>query len=289
MQGLPLPARSLQLVQTRARAREERGVPRYAPHSPLPLLPSSSHLSAALPAGGLVTLVIVGVFLLLISIIGWLGVRFNYKAGGRYILGIYAFVLIIIMIMEWAAAGTLITFSGKLDDFGPALAVKDAGIYYMINQSYVDCCCSNIRCPNDTCWLPANLLYPCDSLERFNLFMAEYISDRLVPIGVIAILMGLIQLFTAVTACCNQCKGKEIQEKKKIGGPLSYEGNYPEEDSNGYTDSYTSYVKGEARAGSAAAVAAAGSGATAPRAGGPARPAGRPAAGGRAPTAAARK
>lgn len=48
-----------------------------------------------------------------------------------------------------------------------ALAVKEQGIYRLINQSYTDCCCSHIRCPNDTCWLPANLLYPCDSLDNF--------------------------------------------------------------------------------------------------------------------------
>ena len=52
---------------------------------------------------------------MLVAIIGWLGVRFNAKIGGRYVLGIYATVLIILMLMEFAAAGALVTFTGYLD------------------------------------------------------------------------------------------------------------------------------------------------------------------------------
>lgn len=235
-------------------------------------------VTAALPAGGLVTFVIVGVFLMLLSIMGWLGVAFNKKVCGRVTLGFYSTTLIILMIMEFAAAGAVITFTGKLDDFGPAQLVKDQGIYYLINQSYVDCCCAYQRCPNDTCWLPSTLLYPCDSITTFRLFLEEYLSDRLIPIAVIAILIGLVQFFTAVVSCCNQCKGRTAETQAKLaGGPLSYDGLYNEgeEQYSGY--GYESYVKsGAARPGSAAAAGAppAKDGATAPKAPGPGRPAG---------------
>lgn len=63
------------------------------------------HVPAALPAGSLNTLVAVGVFLVILSILGCFGVRFNYKMGGRYILGIYAFFMVLVMLMEFAAAG----------------------------------------------------------------------------------------------------------------------------------------------------------------------------------------
>ena len=81
----------------------------------------------ALPSGGLTTLVVVGVFLMLVAIIGWAGVRFNYKVGGRYVLGVYATVLIILMIMEFAAAGMLVTFTGALDAFVSRSVRRRAG------------------------------------------------------------------------------------------------------------------------------------------------------------------
>jgi hypothetical protein len=223
---------------------------------------------AALPAGGLVTLVVVGVFLMIVSIIGWAGVKFNDRAGGRYVLGVYATVLIILMIMEFSAAGALVTFTGKLDDFVPS-QVKDYGIYALVNQSYADCCCDFQRCPNGTCWLPANLPYPCDSIVNFKVFLVQFIDDRLTPIAVIAILIGLVQFVTAVSACCNQCKGKAAEAQRPIGGPLSYDGYADETAEYGGSWGYEAYVKGQPRAGSAAAAGAgaAAGGAAAPRPG----------------------
>lgn len=186
-------------------------------------------------------MVVIGVFLMIVSILGWAGVKFNDRVGGRYVLGVYASALIILMIMEWAAAGALITFTGALDSFVPS-QVKDFGTYTMINQSYTDCCCAFQRCPNGTCWLPAKLLYPCDSLATFSTYLVEYISERITPIAVIAILIGLVQFVTAVTACCNQCKGKSVEAQRPIGGPLSYDG-YADEGAEyggyGYEGAYT--------------------------------------------------
>ena len=203
---------------------------------------------------------VVGVFLMIVSILGWAGVKFNDRAGGRYVLGVYSTVLIILMIMEFAAAGALVAFTGKLDEFTPA-TVKDAQVYYLVNQSYADCCCDRYRCPNGTCWLPANLLYPCDSLDTFKAYLIDYISERLTPIAVIAILIGLVQFVTAVSACCNQCKGKAVEAQRPIGGPLSYDG-YADETAEYGGYGYESYVRGKPAAGGAA-----GGGAAAPRAG----------------------
>lgn len=205
---------------------------------------------AALPAGGLKLLVAVGVFLLLTAIMGWIGVKWNYNCCGRFTLGIYATVLIILMIMEFAAAGTILSFTSKLDDFGPSQAYRDFAVFRLVNQSYADCCCAHIRCPNDTCWLPANLLYPCDSISTFSQYLDEYISDRLVPIGVIAILIGLVQFFTSITACCNQCRGRQVQGQKAISGVgnVSYDGMYEQDEQyGGY--GYDAYVKGGAAGG----------------------------------------
>lgn len=232
----------------------------------------------ALPAGSLNTLVAVGVFLVILSFTGCLGVRFNYKIGGRYLLGFYAFFMVLVMLMEFAAAISLFTFVGKLDDFSPAQQFKDQGIYYMINQSFTDCCCLSgvnnygpvyFRCPNGTCWLSGSLPYPCDSVQTFSAYLSDYISSRIEPVAGVALFLCLLQLFTSITACCNQCAGRKNEEAKKIGGALSYDGLYSEgeEAYSGY--GYESYVKsGQApRAGSAAAAAQnhAGTTGTAPR------------------------
>ena len=223
---------------------------------------------AALPAGGLKLFVAIGVFLVLTAIAGWIGVKFNYRCCGRVTLGVYATVLIFLMLLEFIAAGTVLSFTNKLDDFGPAMQVRDLAVFTLVNQSYIDCCCSYRRCPNGTCWLPGNLLYPCDSLSTFSQFLENYITSNLVPICVVAILIAFIQFFTAITACCNQCRGRTVQAQMKLGaaGPVSYDGLYEgEENYGGY--GYDAYVKGGGapRPGSAAAAAA---GATAPKAGG---------------------
>ncbi len=217
----------------------------------------------------------VGIFLVILSILGWLGVRFNYKVSGRYVLGFYGFFTVLIMLMEFSAAIALFTFVGTLDDFTPALQFKDYGIFFLVNQSYADCCCDLRRCPNGTCWLPAVLPYPCDTLDTFKTFLVDFISERIQPVAGVALFLCILQLFTSITACCNQCAGKTLQEQKKMSGPLSYDGLYAENDEGaGY--GYESYVKGgQARPGSAAA-APPNAGATAPRAPGNAPPRGPP-------------
>lgn len=244
----------------------------------------------ALPSGGLVTLVVVGVFLMVISIVGFLGLRFNSKLGGRYVLGIYATLLIIIMIMEFAAAGVLLTFTGALDKFSSATQSVNYGVFMLVNQSFNECCCGLIPCPNGTCWIPGFVPYPCNSLQSFSDFLADYINKNIEPVGAVAIFLGLMQLMTAIVACVSQCKGRKYEEAHKIGGPMSFDGQYNEgeESYGGY--GYESYVKtGQPGARAAApggkpavakppGSAPATGGASAPRAGG-----GRVAAGARAP------
>jgi hypothetical protein len=58
-------------------------------------------LPAALPANALKLVVSIGVFLLLTSIFGWVGVKYNHATCGRYTLGVYATILVILILMEW--------------------------------------------------------------------------------------------------------------------------------------------------------------------------------------------
>ena len=115
-----------------------------------------------------------------------------------------------------------------------------------LTASPAACCCGFQQCPNGTCWLPANLLYPCDTLDHFKQYLVTYIDDRITPIAVVAILIGLIQFVTAIAACCNQCKGKSVEAAKPMGGPLSYDG-YADESAEYGGYGYESYVKTGAR------------------------------------------
>ncbi len=73
---------------------------------------------ADLPTSALQTLVATGVFLLLLAVAGCLGVFYNATASGRYLLGFYAFFMILVMIMEFSASLALFTFAGRLDNSG---------------------------------------------------------------------------------------------------------------------------------------------------------------------------
>lgn len=94
---------------------------------------------------------------------------------------------------------------------------------------------------------------------------------------------------TAIIACVNQCKGQKAEEMHKIGGALSYDGQY-EGDGDEAAYGYAQYVKtGQAGArrppSGMPAPGSTAPGAAAPKAGAT----GRAPAGTRAPAAAARK
>ena len=92
--------------------------PVLAPH---PRFPSST--PADLPSGALNTLVATGVFLVLIAIAGCLGIKYNNKVGGRYLLGCYAGLMVLVMIMEFAASIAIFSFVGVLDHVAPTTAL----------------------------------------------------------------------------------------------------------------------------------------------------------------------
>lgn len=250
---------------------------------------ASDPIAAALPAAALNTIVASGVFLIILAIVGWVGVGLNYKIGGRVVLGFYIFILCLLMLMQVIAAGVCITFTNELDDDKNALLVREYTIYAFINNSYTACCCGALRCPNDTCWIPSTVPYRCDTFEVFQISLHDYIQDKIVPVAAIAIVIAFVELFTAITACCNICKGVQKEEKRRIGGPPTYDGVYGEGEEAYSASAYESYVKtGSARPGSTAA-AGAPTGAAAPTAGGaPTGPSGAPKPG-RAPANAAAK
>ena len=91
--------------------------PALSPHpTPPPPTPSLLLHPADLPYQALQVLVATGVFLVLLAFVGCLGVFYNAKAGGRYLLGCYAFFMILVMIMEFSASLAVFAFLGKLDN-----------------------------------------------------------------------------------------------------------------------------------------------------------------------------
>jgi hypothetical protein len=161
----------------------------------------------------------------------------------------------------------------------------------LVNQSFFQCCCGKDKCPQpalnmtrDFCWIPKTEPYPCQGLPDFARFVEDYIRERVEPVAYVAFFLCLLQLFTSIVACCNQCQGRKQQEKDKISGPMSYDGldGMYGEGEEAYTGgdnaykAYAGYVKSGAvgRPGSAAALPAPGAGAAAPPA--PPRPGGAP-------------
>jgi hypothetical protein len=196
--------------------------------------------------------VVAGVFLMITAVIGWLGVKFNYKVTGRYFLGIYVFLLCLIVLLEWIGAGILFTFTGRLDQYiGNINIVKDSATFILINASYAECCCNRVSCPNGSCWIPAALPYPCDDETKFATFLTGYVDARIEPVAIIALVLSFIQIFTMIATCCNQCRGRKLEEQKKIGGPLSYDGLYSEGEEAYAGYGYENYVKGGGASGQA--------------------------------------
>lgn len=107
----------------------------------------------------------------------------------------------------------------------------DYGTMQLVNMSFFACCCGSLKCPQPAlnmtrnyCWVPRTEPYPCDDVNDFGTFIKRYIDERIEPVAGFAIFLCLVQFFTSVVACCNQCQGKKQQEKDKIAGPMSYDG-----------------------------------------------------------------
>ena len=136
----------------------------------------------------------------------------------------------------------------------------DYAAFVLVNQSFFYCCCGKDKCPQpqlnmtrNLCWVPQSELYPCDSVHSFAPWIEGYIKGKIEPVAFCAFFLCLLQFFTSVVACCNQCQGKKQQEKDKISGPVSYDGldgMYGEgEEAYGggggkSYESYVGYVKG---------------------------------------------
>jgi hypothetical protein len=141
-------------------------------------------------------------------------------------------------------------------------------------MSYFACCCGTLKCPQpklnmtrDYCWVPRSEPYPCDDVNNFGTFLKEYIDERIQPVAGLAIFLCLLQFFTSVVACCNQCQGKKQAEKDKIAGAASYDGMdgmYGDQEGGqpqGVQDNTFGKFAAPARAGSAAALPGGGGGA----------------------------
>ena len=100
-------------------------IPSSAPSTTIPLhRPTHAHSpSPDLPSGALNAIVASGVFLLFIAVSGCLGVKYNNKVFGRYLLGCYAALMVLVMIMEFAASITIFSFIGHLDSVAPTEAL----------------------------------------------------------------------------------------------------------------------------------------------------------------------
>lgn len=186
--------------------------------------------------------------------------------------------------------------------FSPSLSKVvngDYGTFMMVNSSFYACCCGYKKCPNlalnmtrNYCWIPRSEPYPCDSVESFAVYLKEYVEGNIQPVAGLALFLCMLQLFTSIVACCNQCQGKKQQEKDKIAGAMSYDGMdgmYGDQEGGGQAQGVQDNTFGKfaapARAGSAAALPAGGGGAppVATRAPGPpkrAAPIGAPPGGG---------
>jgi hypothetical protein len=200
--------------------------------------------------------------------------------------------MVLVMIMEFSAAIAIFTFVGKLDAVNPGAStqISDYGLFQLVNLTFYQCCCNFHHCPytegNKTwvgtgaCWLPSNAFYPCDTVGNFKLFLVDYIDSGIQPVAGVALFLCLLQLFTSITACCNQCAGVKQAERDKIAGPMAYDGLYAEGE-EAYAaggETYGSYVKSGARPGSASGASAPKLGAApgAPKGGAPARAGGAP-------------
>ena len=195
---------------------------------------NNAELSNAIPPSGVTLILVAGVFLVVLSIAGIIGVCFKTKVlaalpscarrcclhnsralclqrFGRWFLVLYAMTLIVAIVCEIVGAGIVLQALGKFSTSWTADVEKDT-IATWINDTWVDCCLF----PNGTervqyvCWTALNTdavnAETCASGPLFRKAFVDWITTKLTPAGAVGLTLFLLQFIACITAFCFLCK-----------------------------------------------------------------------------------
>lgn len=177
----------------------------------------SDDIKEVIPKGGAYTAMGVGVVLMLISLVGCAGAKFNQSSFGRCLLCLYSIVMVILIIAELAAAGLVLTATGKLSKYKDADKVNKK-IDNWINKTYTECCPGAV--PADrACWLSKETdivnANTCSNEAAFRTNLVHWMNKRLTPMGIVLAVVAFIQLLTMIATWCSMHGGKKDAKEAK--------------------------------------------------------------------------
>jgi hypothetical protein len=202
-----------------------------------------------------------GALLMLVSVFGFIGMCTYKRSGGRCILGVYASLMVILILIEVATALAVLLLLGKLNkvddsDLGQSI---ERELNTSIHNIYDDCCVAPAG-HNDT--ITTDLHQRCTWLHdvddadcgAFGTFRSAVISElrkSLQPATWVALGLAVTQLLTLVATCYLQCRGRTEQRKaERDADPYGYSALAAGEASDG---TYGGYVGSSYRQPGAAA------------------------------------
>ncbi len=187
-------------------------------------------LSQFIPSSAAVPIVISGVTLMIVAVLGVIGTYFNRKLVGRFILGVYAFVLSLTVLLEIISAGILLQGTGRLgdasadDSFNPINA--------LINNTFEACCVNGTVQP--TCFVPrdAGIVTEanCKQPLAFRAALIGWIDKNVDIIVGVTLFFAIVEILTMLATCFVSCRGSRLaraaDDKINIRGITIDESDY---------------------------------------------------------------
>lgn len=179
------------------------------------------HFAAVVPAEGIYIFMATGGALLLLSILGMVGALKRKSWWARCFLYIFAIIMVLVIIIEVAAAALIFKTAGKLSKVkNQEVNIATNEIDRFINDTMYACCdnypggnSKDVACK----WIPAKLLDPfhCEDFKKFKQGIISYLSSRMKPLAIICASITVVEMLCVWAAIVLAKEGKAWSRKQK--------------------------------------------------------------------------
>lgn len=164
----------------------------------------------------------VGVFLMVLALVGCAGARLREHSFGRFLLYIYLLLLVLLFILQIVAATYLLAAAGTFKQ--PKQIVNEVAKF--TQEQYGYCCTSSPASANcvvnrineDLTWCNEG------TEEAFVDHVNSWIKTNLRPIGQVLMVMASVTFIVFIALCCAISRGRSAQKAKEAAA--SQQGYY---------------------------------------------------------------
>lgn len=170
--------------------------------------------------------VTVGVVLMVVGFLGCVGNKLREHKFGRFILCLYATLMLLLIVLELVAAVFILAATGNLNN---PKSLKNQ-VDKWLAQEEVECCGS--ATPTDKCITKTVDINGSEDwcAEGFQSELRSWMNSHLKPVGIVLFVLAMIQIILVFASCGACCHGRRTAKAKKAAAAATSEGYYRADD-----------------------------------------------------------